>query len=208
MSIAEAERRAISDLFDDLGPDAPTLCTGWLARDLAAHLVLRERRPDASPGILIKPLAGYTERVQHRIGTRPWAELVDLVRSGPPGWSPWAIPAVANLINTVEYFVHHEDLRRGAPDWAPRPPDAARDAALWRSLARVGRLTYRRSPVGVVLRRPDGAEITPKSGPNPVVVSGETGELVLHAVGRDAARVSVEGPEESVRSLAGMRRGL
>jgi hypothetical protein len=35
------ERAQLSDLFDELGPQAPTLLTPWTTRDLAAHLVLR-----------------------------------------------------------------------------------------------------------------------------------------------------------------------
>ena len=42
----QSERKALADLLAALGPDAPTLCTGWETRDLAAHIVLRERRPD------------------------------------------------------------------------------------------------------------------------------------------------------------------
>ena len=37
------ERLALCDLFDELGADAPTLLDGWTARDLAAHIVQRER---------------------------------------------------------------------------------------------------------------------------------------------------------------------
>jgi uncharacterized protein (TIGR03083 family) len=46
-TLARAERAALCDLFDEVGPDAPTLCAGWTTRDLAAHLVIRERRADA-----------------------------------------------------------------------------------------------------------------------------------------------------------------
>ncbi|HEY2795011.1 MAG TPA: maleylpyruvate isomerase family mycothiol-dependent enzyme, partial [Micromonosporaceae bacterium] len=84
MGLASDERAALSDLFDVVGPDAPTLCEGWQTRDLAAHLVLRDRRPDAAGGIRIKSLAGYTQRVQQSFATRPWPELVELVRTGPP----------------------------------------------------------------------------------------------------------------------------
>jgi hypothetical protein len=37
------ERRALCDLFEELGADVPTLLNGWTANDLATHLVLRER---------------------------------------------------------------------------------------------------------------------------------------------------------------------
>src|SRR6266540_3984255 len=152
MGVAKDERSALCDLFDELGPDEPTLCGGWLTRDLAAHLVLRERRPDAAAGILFPPLAGYTKRVQDSLAAKPWPELVDLVRSGPPVYWPTAIGALDEALNTAEFFVHHEDARRGQPGWAPRPPDAKRDKALWTVLGRSGRMLLRRSPVGVSMQ--------------------------------------------------------
>ncbi|MFM7872077.1 MAG: maleylpyruvate isomerase N-terminal domain-containing protein, partial [Actinomycetota bacterium] len=51
---ARTERDLICDLFTNFGPDAPTLCAGWTTRDLAAHIAVRERRPDAAAGILIE----------------------------------------------------------------------------------------------------------------------------------------------------------
>ena len=69
----------------EVGPDAPTLCEGWLTADLAAHLVIRERRPDAAPGLVLPALSGYMDRVQRSVRDRySWPELVAKVRSGPP----------------------------------------------------------------------------------------------------------------------------
>ena len=82
MGVARDERRLLTELFSEVGPDAPTLCDPWRTRDLAAHLVLRERRLDAAAGILVKPLAGHTQRVQDAYAAKPWDELVDLVRQG------------------------------------------------------------------------------------------------------------------------------
>ena len=206
MGMAADERRALSDLFDELGPDVPTLCDGWQAKDLAAHLVLRDRRPDAAAGIQVKALSGYTERVQNGIAGRPWAELVNQVRTGPPALSPFRLPGLAELVNGTEFFVHHEDLRRGQSDWEPRLPDPARDGAVWKSLRMAARLAYRRSPVGVVLRRTDGAEVTVKQGPNAVTIVGEPGELVLNAFGRSAVRVSFDGDQRSVGIVQGLDR--
>lgn len=208
MGVAADERRALSDLFEQLGPDVPTLCGGWQSRDLAAHLALRDRRPDAASGILIKALAGYTERVQGEFAAKPWDELVGLVRTGPPGWSPFAIPALGELVNGPEYFIHHEDLRRGQPDWEPRPPDPTRDATTWSAVGRVGRMAYRRSPVGVVLRRPDGAEVTVKRGPTTVAVIGEPGELLLHTFGRTEVQVSYEGDQHAIGIVQGLDRSF
>ena len=83
-SVAASERAALADLFLEIGPDAPTLCGDWLTRDLAAHLVLRERRIDAIPGIVASRFAAHTEAVQQRLAARPWAELVDKVRNRSP----------------------------------------------------------------------------------------------------------------------------
>ncbi len=55
--VAAAERNALADLFLERGPDEPTLAGDWTTNDLLAHLVVRERRPDAAPGILIPPLS-------------------------------------------------------------------------------------------------------------------------------------------------------
>lgn len=208
MGLASDERRALCELFDEVGPDAPTLCEGWLTRDLAAHLAVRDRRPDAAAGILIPALAPRTQRVQDSFAAKPWAELVELVRTGPPVWSPFGIPGLADLVNGAEYFIHHEDVRRGGENWEPRPPDAARDAALWRTASMVGRMAYRRSPVGVTLRRPDGATAPVHRGPATVVISGEPGELLLNVFGRDAARVEFEGDEKAVATVRGLERSF
>ncbi|WP_010474195.1 maleylpyruvate isomerase family mycothiol-dependent enzyme, partial [Streptomyces somaliensis] len=60
---AKRERLVLADLLEAVGPEAPTLCDGWTTRDLAAHLVVRERRPDAAAGVLLEPLRGRLERV-------------------------------------------------------------------------------------------------------------------------------------------------
>ncbi len=49
-TFAKRERLLLADLLETAGPDAPTLCEGWRTRDLAAHVVVRERRPDAAGG--------------------------------------------------------------------------------------------------------------------------------------------------------------
>ncbi len=208
MSVATDERAALCDLLDELGPDQPTLCAGWRTRDMAAHLVVREHRPDAAPGILLPAFAGYTKRVQDGYARRPWRELVDLVRGGPPAWWPTRIPAVDKLVNSVELFVHHEDVRRGQEGWTPREPDPRRDAALWAGLKRAGKLTLRKSPVGLILRRQDGDAVVIKRGPDTVTVIGEPGELLLFAFGRDVVLVEFDGDQHAIAAVRGLDRGL
>ncbi len=208
MGIAADERRALSALFEEVGPDAPTLCEGWTTRDLAAHLVVREHRPDAAPGIMVPALAGYTKRVQDRYAARPWESLVAQVRRGPSKFWPTAIGPLDELTNTAEFLVHHEDVRRAQPGWEPRPADPARDAAAWSSARSGAKLNLRKSPVGVTLRTTDGREATVKTGPDPVTVVGDPMDLLLFVFGRDAVRLTFEGDAGAVTRLQAVSRGL
>ncbi|GHF29242.1 TIGR03085 family protein [Amycolatopsis deserti] len=208
MGVAAEERRLLSLLLDETGPDAPTLCEGWLTRDLAAHLVLRESRPDAAVGILLPPLAGHTQRVQDAIAARPWPELVDRVRRGPAWYWPTSIGRLDELANTAEFLVHHEDVRRGRPGWQPRPAEATRDAAAWRAARTAAKVNLRRVPVGVTLRTTDGREATVKTNTEQVTVTGDPVELLLFVFGRDAVRVTFEGDLAAIDQLKAAGRGI
>jgi uncharacterized protein (TIGR03085 family) len=152
---AQDERRALCDLLADIGPDQPTLCSGWQTADLAAHLVLRERRPDAGAGVMGGPLAGYTRRVQAKLsGRTSFSRLVELIRTGPPRISVFRLPGADDRLNLVEYFVHHEDVLRAQPDWQPRKLNADLSEVLWDRL-RLAKLMLRKAPVGVELVRAD-----------------------------------------------------
>jgi uncharacterized protein (TIGR03085 family) len=150
---AQDERQALCDLLADVGPDQPTLCTGWQTADLAAHLVLRERRPDAGAGVMGGPMARYTRRVQARLAGRySFAQLIELIRTGPPHLSMFGLPGADEKLNFVEYLVHHEDVLRAQPDWQPRKIDAQVADELWDRLG-MARLMLRKAPVGVELVR-------------------------------------------------------
>ncbi|HSA49341.1 MAG TPA: TIGR03085 family metal-binding protein [Yinghuangia sp.] len=203
-SHARTERAALADLLSEVGPDAPTLCAGWTTRDLAAHLVVRERRPDSSPGIVFKPLAGYTDKVRLKAAARPYEQLVHLVRTGPPRLSLFGIPGVDAAANTLEYFVHLEDVRRARPDFAPRALDPELTEYLWKRVRTGAKLMLRKVPVGVELRRADTADapVRVRKGEPVVAIAGPPGELLLYVYGRkDQALVTVEGDEDAVRRL-------
>lgn len=207
---ARAERSALCDLLDRLGPDAPTLCAGWTTHDLAAHLVLRERRPDAMAGIALRPLAGYTESVQRELKARHgYAGLVALLRR--PGGLYGLLPGLDAQVNTLEFLVHHEDVRRAQPDWTPRRLPGDLERMVWRRLRLLGRLMLRRSPVGVVLReRPGGAAaLAGPSGGERVELAGAPSELLLFCFGRQRhARVEQTGDPEAIARLADAPLGL
>ncbi|MGL5858434.1 MAG: TIGR03085 family metal-binding protein [Angustibacter sp.] len=211
---AHQERHALCDTLATVGPDAPTLCDGWDARQLAAHLAVRERRPDAAAGLLLGPLARHTQRVQERLAatastTAGWRDLVELVRGGPPAWHPTRLTVLDELGNTAEMFIHHEDLRRAAPGWVRRELTAGHEAALWRACRTLGRGALRRAPVGVRLDAPGIGHSVVRPGHPMVRVQGAASEVLLFAVGRRAvAQVELDGPEPAVQRLLQVPSGV
>ncbi|MGG2465463.1 TIGR03085 family metal-binding protein [Streptomyces sp. RGM 3693] len=206
---AKRERLLLADLLESAGPEAPTLCDDWTTRDLAAHVVVRERRADASAGIVVKPLAARLSRVQAEFAAKPYEELIELIRSGPPRMSPFALKQIDEASNTVEFYVHAEDVRRAQPDWARRELDPVFEDALWARLERAARVLGRKAPVGVVLRRPDGQTAVAHRGTPVVTVTGEPGELTMFAFGRlEAADVQLDGDEDAVAKLREAQLGV
>jgi uncharacterized protein (TIGR03085 family) len=207
---ARRERAELCELFLELGPDEPTLCGDWTTRDLAAHLVVRERRPDAAIGIVVSKAAGYTDRVQAGVADTEWADLVETVRSGPPFWSPTRLAKVDELANTVEFFVHLEDVRRAQPTWESRTLDADLVDALYGVLAKMSKRLVKSSPVGIVLE-PDDAHgpIVAKQADPSVTVRGPVGELVMFVYGRQThSRVELFGDDASIESVSAASFGI
>lgn len=199
---AQRERLLLADLLENAGPEAPTLCEGWTTRDLAAHLVVRERRGDAAGGLVLKALAPRLEKVQAEYAAKPYDELVRLFRSGPPKFSPFSFKPVDEASNTVEFFVHGEDVRRAQPDWSPRETDPVFADALWRRLESTARLLGRKAPVGLVLRRANGQTVVAHKGVPVVTATGEPAELLLLAYGRaEHARVETDGDKDAIARL-------
>ena len=213
MTFAQSERAELADLFDQVGPDAPTLCEGWSAHDLAAHLWIRETDPVGAGGIVARPLAGLLERRMAETKARwPYAELVDKVRNGPARFSVFAIPGVDEGANTIEYFVHHEDVRRaGATPAEPRELSEEVEGWLWRRLKLLARAQFRHSTVGVVLEREGSRDadgepetIRAAAGAHIVTAVGRPSELTLLAHGRtETARVRLVGEPDAIEQLLG-----
>ncbi|MFI1917112.1 TIGR03085 family metal-binding protein [Nocardia sp. NPDC020380] len=205
MSMAQRERQALVQSMAEKGPDAPTLCGEWTVRDLAAHLIVRERRPDAAPGIMLKPFAPYLERVQEKVVRRPFPQLLDEVRTGPPFY----LRPVDSLMNLTEMFVHHEDVRRGTPGWEPRQLSAADEDALWKVLARLARMAYRKADLTVALATPDGRRVVAhQAGDRSVVLAGLPSELLLHAFGRNEVRLEATGAPDDVAAVHALDRSV
>jgi uncharacterized protein (TIGR03085 family) len=195
--LPERERAALADLLDEVGPDAPTCCEGWTTAHLAAHLAVRDRRPDALPGYGLEllpggeKLAGWSHRLEDRLrSSTPYAEVVAQVRAGAPPWSPMALPAFARAFNVSEFAIHHEDVRRARPGWEPRVLPREKQDQLWSGLGLYARRAAGRR--GLVLRRSDDPGTEKRLGAGGRTVTGEPLELMLWASGRrDVAGVTV-----------------
>jgi uncharacterized protein (TIGR03085 family) len=201
-SLARRERDALCATAAEVGPDAPTLCTGWTVKDLVAHLVLREGSI-AALGIAVAPLAGLAEHRMTALARQDFDRLVERLRGGPPVYSPIRIPAVDRLVNTVEFFIHHEDIRRAQPGWEPRALPPGLQKATWQAVTMTGRRLVGRAPVGVVAERSDSGESVVLRDASPSVrVSGPPAEVAIYVFGRQAhARVDVTGAEQDVDAL-------
>ena len=176
MSVVQRERVALVEILRAVGPDAPTLCEGWTTRDLLAHLLVRERRPDAVPGLVFGPLASYTAGVQDRLlASRTWEDMVELFASGPPLYSVFKV--LDPVASIHEMFVHHEDVRRAQTGWEPRQLDARTVAAVKRRVAVISRAGMSKSmaavPARLTMRTPDGQTVVAVGSGSPVTVTGE-----------------------------------
>ncbi|NUS72552.1 MAG: TIGR03085 family protein [Corynebacteriales bacterium] len=223
---AQDERHALARLMLDVGSFAPTLCQGWTTHDLAAHLVARERRLDAAPGLMFENASGWTEHVREKYKARyDYEQLVEMVRKGPPLWSPMRIPRVDEVVNHIEFFVHHEDVRRAGSTWAPRDLTGEQEAVLWSGLRRMAPRLVRNARSGVMLEAlgvdqlviSDVPETTPlaanefvaKAGQPEVTVRGLPSELLLFCYGRTGAtRVQLRGDATAAELLPKSGLGL
>lgn len=207
MTVARTERAALVSTMRAAGPDAPTLCEGWSTRDLAAHLVVRERRLDAAPGILVPRLAGYTARVQEQVtASTDWAELLAQVAAGPPLYSPFKL--LDPFVNVTEMFIHHEDVRRSGNSWEPRALDEKTVAALARQVSTFARMTLANSPARVTLTTPQGKALATAGRGAPVTITGDPGELLMFAAGREPARLEFNGDDDAIAAVRAGHRGL
>ncbi|HVT63601.1 MAG TPA: TIGR03085 family metal-binding protein [Mycobacteriales bacterium] len=204
---ARSERADLVELMRRLGPDAPTACEGWTTAHMAAHLYVRERRPDAGPGVAVGgPFAAHTDRVMESVmRVHTFDDVLARVAGGPPLlWRP-----MDESFNHVEYFVHHEDVRRANGE-GPRDLPAEQEAAIWNRVRRSLRLSLRRAR-GVqveVVAENGGRAVVGGSGPT-VRMTGPVGDILLFTFNRkDIAQVELTGDEDAVALLREARLGL
>lgn len=204
MNLARTERTQLCELFHQVGPAAPTLCEGWQTHDLAAHLWVRENDPAAAVGV-VSAFAAVTERRMSRARDR-WSydELVDRLAQGPAPWSLFRLEPIDKLANTVEYWVHHEDVRRAGDSPAgPRISEPGFEAQVWKQLGRFGKAMFGKlGEDGLVLENLQGDRIRIRPGDRTVTIAGPPTELLLYGFGRcDAAWVDIIGEPAPLAEL-------
>lgn len=193
------ERQHLETTLREADPLAPTLCEGWEVRHLVAHLYLRRHQPwhamKQGEGSVLAELA---EQSKDR---GAYQALVERFAAPVPPVSPMALGdgPLGPLMNTVEYVVHHEDVRRGAGQVEARTLPAEQNDALFDSVAQFARLTMRGLDVGVVLAVPGGRRRVVKRAEESVAVLGSPVELALVTAGRRrAAEVELLGSDDAV----------
>lgn len=212
-TLSRRERGAMVETLRVVGPDAPTLCEGWTTRDLAAHLVVREGRPDAAAGVLVPALAPRLEELRVRETERPWDELLDRIDGGAPWYSPFRY--ADQVANAAEFLVHHEDVLRAAGSWSEREFDTQDLDRIWSLATTVARTSLRRVRARVELRTPAGIRLSKGKAVStgaalaPVVsVCAAPVEMLLWAFGRDAVRVDISGEQNGIEAVESVSRGI
>ncbi|HET7431045.1 MAG TPA: TIGR03085 family metal-binding protein [Nocardioides sp.] len=205
-SFARRERLALADTALQEGPDAPTLCDPWDVRALVCHLLVRERHPLAAAGIAVPPLSGLTEHAMSRLAERDFADLVERFRH--PWVVPFAVPGVEQVWNTLEFLVHHEDVRRAQDGWTPRTLAEEDEATVWSMLKVLGRGLARGAGVPVAMEW-GTRTATLRGGDEPAVLRGLPSEIALALHGRQrVAEVEYAGPADAAARLRGAALGV
>ncbi|SEQ34438.1 TIGR03083 family protein [Lentzea xinjiangensis] len=118
MKWLEAERLGVADLLEDLTDDEwrrETLCAGWTAQEMAAHLTTSTRTGwwDAVRGAVT---SGFSfdrmgDRQARRIAARfTRSELIAQIRE--TAGSPKRAPGAAPIDPLVDFLVHGQDIAR------------------------------------------------------------------------------------------------
>lgn len=220
MYAVRRQRDTLCDLLDSLSDEqwqAETMCQGWDAGDVVAHMLVREREPWTAVGLAVPPLSGVLRTRMAARKRTGRAALTAKLRSGPPKYMQIGI---IGRVQVGEDYIHAEDIRRGGAADRPgaelEPDDGTGDAEidelLWAAIARFAPLTLRNLSTKGVVSMTDGgrtrayevgsAIVRPAAdGQADVTLTGAAGELLLYVTGRAAHRVTVHGDQTLIDAL-------
>ncbi|HSJ45613.1 MAG TPA: maleylpyruvate isomerase family mycothiol-dependent enzyme [Euzebyales bacterium] len=217
---ATTRRRELCDLLSSLTLEqwtAETLCAGWDAADITAHLIVREREPWTGPGLVLGgPFADLTDRRRAAWKARGREALIGALRAGPP-WPLTVAPLEGTQV--VEDWIHEQDVRRGGAGLSTPPPRPGLERLLWGAARRFALRTLS-VDANVVIELTDGRRrrrlqsrrrlpfATSTDAAADVTITGRVAELLLYAVGRDGAEVEVTGDAAAGSLLAASPRSV
>lgn len=125
--LRDAEKTALCDALAAVAAGVPTLCEGWIAHDLAAHVWVLKHEP-AGWAEAVLPQVRYLPRVKRRWS---YAQLVRRLRNDDSRILAMPLDPRAGDGHAIgEYFVHCEDVRR-ANDLPVRHYSDELQDALW-----------------------------------------------------------------------------
>ena len=146
-NFAVVERRHLAALLRRVGPDAPTLCEGWVTRDLAVHLIERDSRPDLIARTVLPKIPVLSKRAQEADARgvvvvdssgRPRAVVSEAaVLATPEERRPWVpVGSVAKVLvdgMVLDRSLSGEPLLEARPDLRPVRDltEGAVDVARW-----------------------------------------------------------------------------
>jgi uncharacterized protein (TIGR03085 family) len=205
-AVLRAERAELLGTLRSVGPDAPTLCDGWTAATLAAHIVVSEQQAgvplsvaypiwrvaSARTGAKLRGSAtNIGDRRMVMAEARGWDWLLRRLASGPPRL--FGVRLIAEL-RLVEEFIHHEDVRR-ANGGQPRTLSAPMSERLLAGMLAISEIAmFAEGRAGIEVRLRDGQAYRVGDGEARVQVTGDVGEVTLWLAGRgSAADVDVDG---------------
>jgi uncharacterized protein (TIGR03085 family) len=202
--------------LDDDQWRAETLCSGWDAGDIVAHLIVREREPWTGPGIMFGgPFAALTDRRRAAWKARGRDVLIRTLTDGPP----WPLSGPLANVQIVEDWIHEQDVRRGGANLSTPVPTDAVARRLWTAMKRFATRTLAVDS-DIVIELADGTRshrvrsrrkvpfVSPTNAPADVIVKGPVSELLLYVAGRDTAAVAINGDPAACSLLEGSERAL
>lgn len=202
-TLIAAERRTLADLLESLAPEqwsAPSLCTRWRVRDVAAHLVMT---PAGAPSVatMLRALAANRGQlwsagrdVAVAYAARPTTDLVAGLRRNADVRTKPSFVVADNIL--PDLVVHGQDI--AVPLQLTRSvPAAAGQLSLSRIWSMGWPFHARRRLDGVTVRA-DDCHWSAGRGP---AVHGTAAQLLLMMTGRGGAIDALHGPGvEVVRS--------